>query len=59
MHRTDQGIPELWEFKFEGGLVTPKFSAAPRDETMRWTPNVFEVQERAGPCHDHAKFNGA
>jgi len=37
-----------------GGLVAPKFSAPPSGETMRQTPNVLEVQERArgplSPC---------
>ena len=36
------------------GLVTPKFSAPPSGETMRQTPKVLEVQERArgplSPC---------
>jgi len=36
------------------GLVIPKFSATPGGETMRQTPEVFEVQERArgplSPC---------
>ena len=36
------------------GLVAPKFSAPPSGETMRQTPNVLEVQERArghlSPC---------
>jgi len=35
-------------------MVTPKFSAPPGDETMRQTPTVSEVQERArgplSPC---------
>ena len=32
------------------GLVTDKFSGPPSGETMRWTPKVLEVQERArGP----------
>jgi len=30
-----------------GGPVTPKFSAPPSGETMRQTPKVLEVQERA------------
>ena len=38
-----------------GGLVTPKFSAPPSGETVRQTPKVLEVQERArgplSPCH--------
>jgi len=37
-----------------GGLVAPKFPAPPSGETMRQTPNVLEVQERArgplSPC---------
>jgi len=37
-----------------GGLVTPKFSAPSSSETMRQTPKVLEVQERArgplSPC---------
>jgi len=36
------------------GLVIVKFSAPPSGETMRQTPRVLEVQERAGgplsPC---------
>ena len=39
----------LWSyggFKFRG-LVTLKFSAPPSGETMRQTPKVLEVQERA------------
>ena len=43
-----------------GGLVSPKFSAPPSGETMRQTPNVLEVKERArGPLNHHAKFGGA
>ena len=42
----------LWSyggFKLRGP-VAPKFSAPPSGETMRQTPNVLEVQERAqGP----------
>jgi len=30
-----------------GGLVAPKFSAPPSGETMRQTPKVSKVQERA------------
>jgi len=46
------------------GPVTPKFSAPPSGETVRQTPKVFEVQERArgplSPCiYYHAKFGGA
>jgi len=36
-------------FKLKG-LVAPRYSAPPSDETVRQTPNVLEVQERArGP----------
>jgi len=47
----------LWSYKWVlswGGLLAPKFSAPPSGETMRQTPNVLEVQERArcslSPC---------
>ena len=47
----------LWSyggFKWTGSGYTPKISAPPSGETMRQTPNVLEVQERArgplSPC---------
>jgi len=49
-------LEELWShggFKLRG-LVSPKYSVPPSGETMRQTPNVLEVQERArgplSPC---------
>jgi len=48
-----KGLWSYWGFKLTG-LVIPKFSALPSSETMRQTPNVLEVQERAqgplSPC---------
>ena len=59
-------LKELWSYKgFKlRGSDYPKFSAPPSGETMRQTPKVLEVQERArgplspGPlllakCHPH------
>ena len=47
----------LWScrgFNLRVPLVAPKYSASPSGETMRQTPNVLEVQERArgplSPC---------
>jgi len=46
---------DLHKVLSSGGLVTPKFSAPPSGESMRQTPKVFQVQERArgplSPCH--------
>jgi len=46
----------LWSdggFKLKG-QVSHEFSVPPSSETMRWTPKVLEVQERArgllSPC---------
>jgi len=51
-----ESLEGLWSyggFKLMG-LVAPKFSWPPSGETMRQTPNVLEVQERArgplSPC---------
>jgi len=49
-------LKQLWSYGglSWGCLVAPKFSAPPSGETMRQTPNVSEVQERArgplSPC---------
>jgi len=48
-----EGLWSYGGFKLRG-LVFPKFSAPPDGETMRQTPNVLEVKERArgplSPC---------
>ena len=48
-----EGLWSYGGFKSRG-LVSPKFSAPPSGETVRQTPNVSEVQERArgslSPC---------
>jgi len=49
---------KLWGFKLTG-LVIPKFSAPPSSETMRQTPKVLEVQERARGTVSPCKFGGA
>jgi len=51
--RFARGVIKLWGFKSRG-MVSPKFSVTPSGETMRETPKVLEVQERArsplSPC---------
>jgi len=46
-------------FKLRGSGF-PQIFSAPSGETVRQTPNVLEVQERArGPLSPYAKFGGA